>query len=329
MNRQAIIILFLTISVLTQSCKETPLEAKDSAATSIKKAPSTEQKTQALILTQDFPYDTENADSISGPYIKKKKLSVPLNLKPQNKWFMFEGPVLENDVVAYRYYADSRHRFDIYGKQVSDLVMDTVGWKYHDIMDWGSDILKVGNSLGIGSPAIRYKDSLYYLTIWDNKTIEIIENGNDRSMIRTTFTGLKIEDFSFDLIQDWSIEAGASWSEISLKVPNGNLPDGMQFATGFIKHLPEISHGHYDDVFYAMNWGNQSFHNEELGMAIIAHYRYEPTHISDTFSHAYVFNKAENEVTYRFMSAWERDKSNVTDTEAFQQLVHNASKTVR
>jgi len=128
-----------------------------------------------------------------------------------------------------RYYADSRHRFDVYGKTVSDLVMDTVSWDYHDIMDWGSDILKVGNSLGLGSPAIWYQDSLYTLSTCKGKVIEIVENGNDKSMIRTTFTALDIDGYKFDLIQDWSISSGQPWSEINLKVTNGSLPDKMRF----------------------------------------------------------------------------------------------------
>ena len=153
---------------------------------------------------------------------------------------------MENDVIAYRYYADSRHRFDIYGKRVSDLVMDTVSWDYHNIMDWGSDILKVGNSLGIGSPAIYYKDTLYTLSNCEEKTIEILKSDANESTIRTTFMNLKIAGETFDLIQDWTMIAGKPWSEIELKVINGQLPEGMAFATGIVKHLDDIIEGETD-----------------------------------------------------------------------------------
>ena len=79
-------------------------------------------------------------------------------------------------------------------------------------------------------------------------------------MIRTTFTGLQIGEETFNVIQDWSLAAGQIWSEIELRVLNGNLPDGMYFATGIVKHLPTIESGEYGDYFYLMNWGKQSFH---------------------------------------------------------------------
>jgi hypothetical protein len=284
------------------------------------------KKTQALILTQAFEFDSSNKDSIQGDYVAQKRITIPQDLATQNKWIMFEGPVLENDLVAYRYYADSRHRFDIYGKTVPDLVMDTISWKYHDIMDWGSDILKVGNSLGIGSPAIWYQDSLYTLSGCDKKTIEIIENSDEVSIIRTTFEGLKIAQETFDLVQYWRIEAGQPWSEIHLKLNKGSLPEGMTFATGIVKHLPEIIQGETDEYFYAMNWGVQSFHKENMGMAIIAAKTYEPEHVEDALSHAYQFKNANNEVRYRFLSAWERDNNKVRNGEDFKKLVEKSAE---
>lgn len=281
------------------------------------------KQTQALILTQAFEYDASQKDKITGAYIAKNKLTIPDNYPTQGKWIMFEGPVLENDLVAYRYYADSRHRFDIYGKTVSELVMDTVSWDYHDIMDWGSDILKVGNSLGLGSPAIYYQDSVYTLSDCTKKEIEIISSGNQKSLIRTTFTGLKIENHQFDLIQDWSIEAGQPWSKINLKVVNGKLPKGMQFATGIVKHLPDIITKTNHATFYAMNWGIQTFHGENMGMAIVSAEKYDPKMMDDELNHLVIFGQDNSEVDYRFVSVWERDLNKVTSEKDFINLVNN------
>jgi len=321
MNFSLRIVLLLIVTVVS-SCKEKNISSEGDSSS---QANIAAKKTQALLLTQPFDYDPSDKNKVTGDYINKKKITIPQNLATQSKWIMFEGPVLENDLVAYRYYADSRHRFDIYGKLVSDLVMDTVSWKYHDIMDWGSDILKVGNSLGMGSPAIYYEDSLYTLSSCEKKVIEVLENGNDRSIIRTIFTDLMIDDQKFDLVQDWSINAGEAWSEIKLKVVNGNLPKGMRFATGFVKHLPEIIQGSNLETFYAMNWGNQSFHEEGLGMAIMANMKYQPIQTMDDMSHAYYFENADKEVTYQFLSVWERDKNNIKDIKGFEQLINKAS----
>lgn len=284
------------------------------------------KKTQALLLTQDFPFDPTDKDKVTGDYVAQSRIVVPANLATQSKWIMFEGPVLENDLIAYRYYADSRHRFDIYGKTVTDLVMDTVSWQYHDIMNWGSDVLKVGNSLGLGSPAIWYQDSLYTLSECAEKTIEVIENGEERSLIRTTFTGLKIGEKALDLVQDWSLGAGEPWSEIHLYLKSGTLPEGMSFATGFVKHLPELTVGSTDEFAYLMNWGEQSFHHENMGMAVLAEKAYQPVSIDDELSHVFIFEKAPKEVRYRFLAAWERDNNGVKDAQGFRHLVEQSGK---
>lgn len=314
------------MSILHISCKSSPQEV-DKVIDKLDVSDSNEtKKTQAILLTQPFEFDPADPNNISEKYITKKKLTVPQNLPIQHKWIMFEGPVLENNLVAYRYYADSRHRIDVFGKTVTDLVMDTVSWDYHDIMNWGSDILKVGNSLGLGSPAIWYQDSLYTLSSCAEKTIEIIENSNNTSVIRTTFKKLNIEDKQFDLIQDWSIEEGKPWSEIHLKVINGELPNGMNFATGIVKHLPDIVQDKTTNYFYAMNWGKQSFHEENMGMAIIANKKYQAEPIDNGLSHAYAFKNANQEIRYRILSVWERDNNKVKDAKGFEKVVKQAGK---
>ncbi|MDA9774475.1 DUF4861 domain-containing protein, partial [Saprospiraceae bacterium] len=309
MRYQFYLTLFILFNICCFSCKSSLSEADESKGEIGRTKSNDFKQTQALLLTQPFDFDSANKNKIVGDYVAQTKISIPQDLATQSKWMMFEGPVLENDLVAYRYYADSRHRFDIFGKKVSDLVMDTVGWNYHDIMNWGSDILKVGNSLGLGSPAIWYKDTLYTLSECDEKAIEIIDNKNNKSTIRTTFKNLNIENETFSLVQDWSIEAGKPWTEIHLRVVNGKLPDGMYFATGIVKHLPDIIQGETSNSFYAMNWGKQSFHKENMGMAIVVDKKYQPEKITDDLSHAYAFKNNKQEVYYRFLSAWERDKN--------------------
>ncbi len=283
-----------------------------------------EKKVQALLLTQNFDYNNADKNRITGAYIPQQRLEVPQNLEPQNKWVMFEGPVLENDLIAYRFYMDSRHRTDIYGKRVKDLVMDTVSWQYHDIMDWGSDILKVNQSLGIGSPAIWYQDSLFTLSNCEKKVVEIHSQDAESATIRTTFSGLKIMDHQFDLVQDWSIRAGEAWTTIQLEVQNGSLPQGMYFATGFVKHLDALQSGEAANCRYAFTWGEQSFHHENMGMGVVMKLEDEPELLPNAWSHAYVFKNAPQKLRYRFLAAWERDVIGVQQAGDFKNLMIQA-----
>ncbi|WP_235295860.1 DUF4861 family protein [Portibacter marinus] len=263
-----------------------------------------EAKAQVVMKIQPVEYNDTEKTKISGPYRDMKKVSVPKTLTGQNKWFMFEGPVLENDKVAYRYYADYRHRFDIYGKQVNDLVMDTVSWDYHNLMNWGSDILKVGNSLGMGSPGIYYNDSVYTLSDWNSKEIEVIESGGDVAQVRTIFNDLKIGGKTFTVIQDWRLKTGDFWSEIEMSVKDGQLPEDMKWVTGVVKHLPHATSGNMDDHTYLYTYGEQSFHHQDLGMAVMASNEEGPVIIEDELSHLMLFENAGKKLNYRFMASW-------------------------
>lgn len=282
------------------------------------------RKVQVLLLRQAPDFELSSKTRITGPYQSVQKIEVPSDLAPQNKWVMFEGPVLENDLIAYRFYMDSRHRYDIYGKRVSDLVMDTVSWDYHNIMDWGSDILKVGNSLGMGSPAIWYQDSIYTLSQYEQKTVEITEQSHDFANIRSTFRGLDIAGHRFDLIHDWSLRAGEVWSEVSLEVIDGRLPEGMHFATGIVKHLNDCDTQSHNRQLAAYTWGEQSFHHENMGMAVVIPEHFQPVKVRDADSHTFVIKNANSKAHYRFLAAWERDVTGVKDLEAFVELVRRA-----
>jgi len=42
-------------------------------------------------------------------------------------------------------------------------------------------------------------------------------------------------------------------------------------------------------------------------------------------SHSYYFENADKEVTYQFISVWERDRNNVKDAKGFKQLIQKAN----
>ncbi|MEO0581608.1 MAG: DUF4861 family protein [Bacteroidota bacterium] len=79
------------------------------------------------------------------------------NNKETQAKYQFEGIGWENDKVAFRNYLDLRNGMDIFGKTTSNMILDSVGRKgdasYHELQEWGMDILKVGSSLGAGSLA--------------------------------------------------------------------------------------------------------------------------------------------------------------------------------
>jgi hypothetical protein len=277
----------------------------------------TEQRSQIVFKVQDRPFAPETAREMLADYTQREALTVPGDITPQNMWVMFEGPVWENDLVAYRFYMDDRFRTDIYGKKVRDMVMDTVGWDYHDLKDWGSDILKVGNSLGIGSPAIWYQEKAYALSQTAQKDIDVIASGPLRSILRVTFEDLEIDTFRLDLTIDFEIQAGHQWTEVRLqsKTP---LPGGMQFATGIVKHTDQITAKRHEGVQTYYNWDNQSYHGQQLGFALMAKEAQEPILYDSELDHLMILNASNEAATYRFMAVWEEDPMQIRGIREFR-----------
>ena len=290
-------------------------------STDAQQAPEPVAQAQAILKTQSGPFIIAEKSEVKSAYSTQSKMTVPADLAPQNKWVMFEGPVLENELIAYRFYLDSRHRSDIYGKKTTALVMDTVGWEYHDIMDWGSDILKVGDALGIGAPAVWYKDSLYTLSDCSEKLVEVTKAAGEEAEIMFTFRDLNIGGTTCTLRQYWSLSTGRPHARVRLEVVEGALPAGAHFATGIVKHLPEAASGTTDGKFFLSTWGRQSYHDQNLGMGIVASSDFLPSVKNHPLNHLVVFENSSQGVEYEFAAAWEEDVMGIKTESAFKELL--------
>ena len=76
--------------------------------------------------------------------------------------YQMDGPVWENDKMGFRQYFDGRNCCDVFGKRISEMVLDTVGISpeghpantYQVVREWGCDILSAANSFGLGGLAM-------------------------------------------------------------------------------------------------------------------------------------------------------------------------------
>ena len=90
-----------------------------------------------------------------------------------------EGPIWENDLVGFRMYFDERNGYDIFGKTTSRFVANEISLKgnYHELLDWGMDVLKVGNSYGAGALGISRNDTLFHIGDAMKESFQTINNG--------------------------------------------------------------------------------------------------------------------------------------------------------
>ncbi|MEJ2298729.1 MAG: DUF4861 family protein, partial [Woeseiaceae bacterium] len=89
-----------------------------------------------------------------GEFVNVDAVRPPPQYTDHSEYIRYEGPGIESDKVGYRVYLDWRNGFDVFGKTTDAMVLQDVGLdgydSYHEPADWGLDILKVGDAVGIG-----------------------------------------------------------------------------------------------------------------------------------------------------------------------------------
>lgn len=278
------------------------------------------KKTQAEISIKQGG-SWEDNKYIGGNFVNVDYLRVPDEHTDHSEYIRYEGPGWESDLVGYRFYLDWRNAVDIFGKTTPEMVLQGVGQdgfdSYHESADWGMDILKVGESLGIGS--IGYWDGSKALRVaeTDSITCEITENGNLHSEIRTIYSGWQIAGRKTTLTSDLTISAGSRLTKhnISLSDPLDNICTGIvkhENAEFFSKESPDES-----SWSYIANYGKQSLNDDNLGMAVLYKKGDLIKITEDEHSHVIVLKPANNKITYYFLAAWEQEPGGITNEEEF------------
>ena len=155
----------------------------------------------------------EEQKYLGGEFNNVSALRVPDEHTDHSEYIRYEGPGWESDKVGYRFYLDWRNAIDIFGKQTPEMVLQKVGLdgfdSYHEPADWGMDILKVGESLGIGSMGHWTGANAARVAETDSVYCDITENGDLQSTITTTYYGWKTQNGKTDLTSEMSIQAGS------------------------------------------------------------------------------------------------------------------------
>ena len=115
-----------------------------------------------------------------------------------------EGPAWENDRVGFRNYLDQRDSMDIFGKLTGQMVLDNLGiaerQSYHEPDTRGMDVLKVGTSLGAGSIAYLFGDSLCRFGDSGSGAYRAILEGPLRILLELSFTSWRVSDMAVDVV---------------------------------------------------------------------------------------------------------------------------------
>lgn len=262
---------------------------------------------------------------IGGEFHRVEKLDLPKEHTDHSEFIKYEGPGWENSKVAYRIYLDWRNAIDIFGKKVDTLVLPYVGLEgldsYHDMSYWGQDILKVGNSLGIGGYGRFVNDSVEHFKNVQQTLVEI-SNDDKESAVHISYKGWKTGKDTIDLKATLSIFPENRYTKVEL-TPSEAI-SGL--CTGIVRHgvqllkSDEQSDGEWG---YIATYGKQTLvnANDKLGMAIF--YQKDQTEkISDEkYDHLITFKPEKGKITYYFLGAWDLEPGGIKNESEFKDYL--------
>lgn len=259
----------------------------------------------------------------------------------------------ENDKIAFRNYFDCRNVKDLFGKLKPDMILDKLSLpemgSYHDLNDWGMDILHCGSSLGSGGLALLRNDSLFRLGSTQVYEYHKIKEGPIRSVFELRYSGWDVDGEMLECVERISIYPGKYWFESDVTV-TGCQP-GDQIVTGIVtSHLKREPFQFEATDFQCIGThGIQSLNNDELGMAVLVpideagktgrttdinffRLGFE-TVVEKGFSHIisetyYIGQKCENKVPAKhyFFSVWGLEKDQWKTEEGFKTYLNQEAE---
>ena len=179
----------------------------------------------------------------------------------------------ENDKIAFRNYFDCRNVKDLFGKLKPELILDKIQTpemgSYHNLADWGMDVLHCGSSLGSGGLALLKNDSLFRLGSTQVYEYKKIVEGPVRSVFELRYSGWDVDGEMMEAVERISIYPGKYWFESDVTVTG--CPEGSQIVTGIVTSLLKREPFQFQtgDFQSIGTHDVQSLNNDELGMAVI------------------------------------------------------------
>ncbi len=288
------------------------------------------KKLTQAVLGMKVDYKKVNGYYTGGKFVDVDSTTVPKDHFAHDALYRIEGPGWESDKIVYRFYLDSRNRNDIFGKKIDGLVLQKLGINdlvsnskesYTRMLDWGMDIYKVGESLGIGSIAMW--NGTGPVTVSDVRRVKcyVSENGPILSGIYTKYTGWKVSGNAYELYSHLTISAGSRLTKVDLRIKGkpSQLCTGLAIHDGcdFIKSTSTSTSGWK----YIALYGKQSLSGDNLGTAVFYRASDEVKLTEDSLSTMVVLRPDGGKLTYYFGAAWEEEPGGIRNEKEFRKYL--------
>ena len=263
-------------------------------------------------------FSFENVDSFTAPP----------QLTDHSYYLRYEGPGWENDLVGYRLYLDWRNGTDIFVKTGNEPVLHQVGQdgydSYHDLSDWGGDVLKVGKALGLGSFGRMEGDTVMHMQNVDEMSWALGHDDKLSAGFTVNYDGWDVNGKKLNASADYGIHAGDPSTTVTVSL--SETADDL--VTGIVKHdntqYIELEMNGWGVI---ATYGKQSLlgEDDELGMALF----YKVDDISRKFEAEYDYLiqfKPATTMEYQFMAVWPSHPDSPDDESGFTELLKTKLK---
>lgn len=261
----------------------------------------------------------EGRKYIGGTFKNVEKLKLAPEHTDHSFDIRYEGPGWESNKIGYRLYLDWRNAIDIFGKKTEAIILPQVGQdgfdSYHEMSDWGSDILKAGKGIGIGS-IDRYlnKERLHFYEV--DSTIAKVENKAKSSGVKINYYGWKSASDKIDFTSELTINPDQRYTKHTIQASQAIAG----ICTGIVKQkntevLKKVSRN--KKWAYLATYGAQTLVPDKLGMAIFYEIKTIESEVDAEFDHLLIFKPTTKPTSFYFLGAWEQEVNGIKSKEDF------------
>ena len=261
----------------------------------------------------------EGRKYIGGTFKNVEKLKLAPEHTDHSFDIRYEGPGWESNKIGYRLYLDWRNAIDIFGKKTEAIILPQVGQdgfdSYHEMSDWGSDILKAGKGIGIGS-IDRYlnKQRVHFYEV--DSTIAKVENKVKSSGVKINYYGWKSASDKIDFTSELTINPDQRYTKHTIQASQAIAG----ICTGIVKQkntevLKKVSRN--KKWAYLATYGAQTLVPDKLGMAIFYEIKTIESEVDAEFDHLLIFKPTTKCTSFYFLGAWEQEVNGIKSKEDF------------
>jgi hypothetical protein len=227
---------------------------------------------------------------------------------------------LESEKIAYRVNPDHRNTIGVFGKKTSDLVLmgiDDPG----SGQSWGTELIKSGESLGLGSIGMWDNDRVVTVDEIDSATCSV-NDGLLFSEVTAKYYGWKTSRSTLDVASELSIHAGTRLASQHVNTVKP-LCTGIDKhkAANFFKQEPDG-----DAWGYIATYGKQSADNDNLGLVVL----FSPSQFvafrEDARNNAVELKPVGDKIDYSFAAAWEQEPNGIKNEADFMKWVKRSAR---